>query len=419
MLSISDRGGIFWKPVAALYIGWADMPNTTGTRSFADELAALNQWHFFREFVYSQTTFRPIPSQEVELADNLVCLGEIMIGYQLKEREQVAGADAESERRWFENKVLGKATRQIRDTVKYLRDHEVIELQNARGHRSQVTFSAIRQFHKLVVYLPHEQLPAECRAIKCHLSTTVGIIHVISGHDYLGIVRTLLTPAEVADYLAFREKLISHWSADVLSVPETALVGQYLCGDFDERPSIEYVDYLKRLEHHADDWDMSGIITKFPDRVTTDNASTDYYPIVRELSLLKRDELRQFKQRFQISLEKARADEFARPYRMAVPRTGCGFVFIPVTKGLLPRRQVGLVNLTLAHKYDQRLSKCVGVSIADDVKPWFNAKWCYTEFPWEEDSEMDKLLNEGSPFREVKHVTSPRYSFDTEEGESE
>jgi hypothetical protein len=105
---------------------------------------------------------------------------------------------------------------------------------------------------------------------------------------------------------------------------------------------------------------MSGIIAKFPNRVTAENGLTDYYPVVRELSLLTRDELRQFKQRFQLSLDKARADEFARPYRMAVPRTGCGFVVIPITKELLPCRQIGLINLTLAHKYDQRLAKSVG-----------------------------------------------------------
>lgn len=69
----------------------------------------------------------------MELADNIVCLGDIMIAYQLKERDHVAETDAATERRWFENKVLGKATRQIRDTEKYLRAHESIELENAQS----------------------------------------------------------------------------------------------------------------------------------------------------------------------------------------------------------------------------------------------------------------------------------------------
>ncbi len=329
-----------------------------------------------------------------------------------KARDQVLGATAETEKRWFETKVLGKATRQIRDTDKYLRDQESFDLQNARGHSTRITFRSIAQYHKLVLYLPQPQLPPECLAIKHHWSRTVGLIHLISGHDYLGIIRTLLTPAEVADYLAFREKLISQWPDDILSVSETSLVGQYLSGDFEDRPAQDFMGYLKKLEHNAHEWDMSGIIAKFPDRVTTDNGPTEYYPIVRELSLLKRHELREFKHRFQLALEKARADEFALPYRMVVPRTGCGFIVIPVTKDLLPRRNIGLTNLTLGHKYDQRLSKCIGVTIADDVKPWFKVEWCYVEFPWEEDPQMHDWLHSSKPFRDVRSVESPRYSFE-------
>lgn len=78
--------------------------------AFADELAALNEWHFFREFVYSRNTFQPSPGEEVELADNLTWPGDLLIAYQLKERELVPDANAETEKRWFERKVLKQAT---------------------------------------------------------------------------------------------------------------------------------------------------------------------------------------------------------------------------------------------------------------------------------------------------------------------
>jgi hypothetical protein len=38
--------------------------------TFAEAVADLNEWHFFKEFVYSKNTFRPAPRIEVELADN-------------------------------------------------------------------------------------------------------------------------------------------------------------------------------------------------------------------------------------------------------------------------------------------------------------------------------------------------------------
>jgi hypothetical protein len=90
--------------------------------AFADELAALNESHFFSEFTYSRNTFRPTPEQEVELADSLIWLGDLLIAFQLKERAPIAGVTAESEKRWFDRKVLREATRQVRDTIRYLTD---------------------------------------------------------------------------------------------------------------------------------------------------------------------------------------------------------------------------------------------------------------------------------------------------------
>lgn len=379
--------------------------------TFADELAALNEWHFFREFVYSRNTFQPSPGQEVELADSLTWLGDLLIAFQLKERDLVPGANEDTEKRWFERKVLKQATRQVRDTVGYLNTVKTIAVQNHRGHTFDLSFESVRQFHKLVVYLPQDPLPAAFRRIKHHRSRTVGVIHIVPANDYLGIVRTLLTPAEVAEYLAFREELINRWEEHITEVAEPALVGQYLFGDSEKRPSHKFLEHSTQLEHRAEEWDMSGVITKFPDRVTTNNAPTDYYPIVRELALLKRNELREFKKRFKLSVEKARADTFVLPYRIAVPRTNCGFVFIPITKDTMSHRTTALKNLTFAHKYEQHLPKCIGVSIADDDAGWFTAEWCYIESAWEEDPEMNRLLKDNNPFRDVKARELPRFTY--------
>ena len=377
--------------------------------TFADTLANLHEWHFFQEFVYSKNTFRPSPQIEVELADNVLWLGELLLVFQLKEREASLGTTEAAERKWFEKKILDQATRQIRDTVRYLDENNSIELQNHRGHSLSLEFSKIRQLHKLIVYLPNRLLPQDCLNLKYHTSRTVGLIHIIPAHDYLGIVRTLLTPAEVADYLDFREELIELWKEQVKEIPEPALVGQFLHGDSSTPPSLSFLDHLNTLDQCADEWDMSGIISRFPDRVTTENAPTDYYAIITELASLKRNELREFKVRFQMSIDKSRVDEMTRPYRIAIPRTDCGFVFIPLTKFMFQHRRNALLNMTLAHKYDQRVSKCIGVAIGNHDQGWFNAEWCYATAPWEQDDYMDKLLADNNPFRAVRVNELPRY----------
>ena len=379
--------------------------------NFEDEHAALHEWHFFREFTYSKTKFRPIPSTELELADSVIWIGDLLVIYQLKERVVQGNTTAEVEKRWFEKKVLGTATRQIRDTLAYLDSSEAIQVQNHRGHSFALTTGSADVSQKLVVYLPNEALPNVCRSHKYHRSRTAGLIHVIPANDYLGIVRTLLTPAEVSDYLAFREELIEKWEPTMADTPEAALVGQYLTGDISVPPSVDFIDHLKRLEHQASEWDMSGIISMFPERIITDNEETDYYPIVRELALMKRNELREFKERFELAIEKARANEFAIPYQMACPRTNCGFVFVPLTIDAIPHRMNSLRNFSLANKYDLKLPKCIGVTIADDVDGWFTAEWMYAEFPWEYEAEMEGWLADNYPFRKVREVEMNRYSF--------
>ena len=379
--------------------------------TFAESLADLNEWHFFKEFVYSKNTFRPTPQQELELADNVLWLGSILIAFQLKERVAESNTDADAERKWFQKKVLDQATRQIRDTLRYLGEHPAIGLTNHRGHKLQLCFDSITQHHQVVVYLPGNALPADCLNVRFHVSRTAGLIHIIPAHDYHGIVRTLLTPAEVADYLDFRAELIERWNDHVNGVPEPALVGQYLHGDVTVAPSLDHLAYLSSLEQRADEWDLSGVISQFPDRITIDNGPTDYYPIVMELASLKRNELREFKTRFQLAVDKSRAEEVTRPYRITIPRTGCGFVFIPLPIGMFEHSQTALLNFTQALKYEQRLEKCIGVAVGSHQSDgWFHAEWCYVHGEWTQDDDMDRLLKENNPFRPARTAELPRYT---------
>lgn len=379
--------------------------------TFATSLSDLNEWHFFKEFVYSKNTFRPTPQQELELADNVLWLGSLLVVFQLKERTAEATTDAEAEKKWFQKKVLGQATRQIRDTLRYLGEHPSISLTNHRGHERQLCFESITKFHQVVVYLPGKALPADCLNVRFHVSRTAGLIHIIPGHDYLGIVRTLLTPAEVADYMDFRTELIERWHDHVNRVPEPALVGQYLHGDAGVSPALDHFAYLKSLDQRADEWDLSGVISQFPDRITTENGPTDYYPIVMELASLKRNELREFKTRFQLAVERSRAEGITRPYRIAVPRTGCGFVFLPLPKAMYEHRQTALLNLTQALKYEQRLEKCIGIAVGNHQPDgWFHAEWCYVHGVWTQDDDMDRLLDENNPFLPARTAELPRYT---------
>jgi hypothetical protein len=61
----------------------------------------------------------------------------------------------------------------------------------------------------------------------------------------------------------------------------------------------------------------------------------DYYDILIEFAKSPRSVWREVRERIRLCIEKVQKDEFAKPYRITFPQTGCGFVFIPVQSELV------------------------------------------------------------------------------------
>ena len=379
--------------------------------TFQDQLNELNRLYFFQEFAFARTRFTPAGGSQLELADSLILLGNDLIAFQAKARDADDPADPSLEVRWFDRKILGKATKQVRDTLRYLENHQPVPVFNHRGHRRELSLSDLGRVHKLVCYEAAPSLPEGQRNARYHLSSTAGLIHLIPAADYLGIVRTLLTPAELFDYLDFRAELISRWPEQVRGLPEPALIGQYLVGNAGARPGLEHVDALRRLRHDVERWDISGILHKFADRIVSPESGELYYPIVTELAKLKRNELAEFKTRYLLSREKARQEDIVQPYRFMCPRTQCGFVFIPIPAAMAEHRQRALQNFTLGAKYDFKTEKCIGMATSPDGNGWWSVDWCYVEHPWRHDPDIEQFFAKGSPFRELTETELRRYTF--------
>lgn len=220
----------------------------------------------------------------------------------------------------------------------------------------------------------------------------------------------LLSAGEIEEYLCFRTKLIEVWGEELNKFTEKALVGQYI-GNVGPsvQPSEEFQFFVDQVLHEVESWDMSGILHNFFERIYE---SGNYYAILRELAKLHRNELKLIKERFKLSMDKAIANEFAAPYRVVIPRTGCGFVFIPTEQDLKNVRHRGLENFTLLHKYEQKIDKCIGVCFVGDGGEWCLVDWCYIEEPWSFDEQIEQSLQRSYPFREVKQHLVPRYKFE-------
>src|ERR1019366_5770881 len=125
----------------------------------------LHNLLFLEEFVFARNKFTPPASSELEVADAVVLLGDVLLIFQIKERLIDRRASISAEQKWFEKKVLGQATKQVRDTLNYLQAYSEILIPNARGHKFNLAASSHADIIKIVIYAPSPKLPNDCRGV--------------------------------------------------------------------------------------------------------------------------------------------------------------------------------------------------------------------------------------------------------------
>ena len=374
--------------------------------------------YFLREFCFSSTQFTPPNhTSEVELADFVIQFDGLVIVFQVKEREEPS-ADPETERTWFERKVIKKATQQIRDTIKYLQDSPP-EIANDRGRRISLPKGLdATSVMKVVVFKGTDHLPIECARHRFHDSKTAGFIHVIAAEDWANLMNTLVTPREIADYLRAREQVCRAHTATARSISEKALAGYFLSEGGTTGPTPDFETVVDRLIDETASFDMLGFLNLFPDRITDDappdvikpadmrDAGTDYYPIILEIAKLPRTDLAAFKKRFGLAWQRA-GKFYEPPFMRMVSSTGVGFVFAPIPEGLEAHAQNGLMNFVAAHMYDLRIRRCMGASFVNEGE-WRFISWVLLDQEWRHNPEMERFLRE-HPLSSVREEFVPRY----------
>lgn len=91
--------------------------------------------------MYVDLKFTPIGGTEIELADLIINLEDIILAIQLKERnEKDRTQDKNIEEKWLKKKCK-KAKEQIKDTISYITSEKVSFI-NARGKKTIINPSA-------------------------------------------------------------------------------------------------------------------------------------------------------------------------------------------------------------------------------------------------------------------------------------
>jgi hypothetical protein len=371
-------------------------------------VADLNERHFLKEFSFRHNTFVRPGRGTLEVADHVVWIDDLLFVFQLKERT----SEETAVERWIERSVLRKATKQIRATLALLEERDAVLIKNDRGHQFDFTLARSAHVFKIVLF-QQPQSSIQVVGPRCHVSASVGFIHILTWTDYQQIVKYLVTAIEMADYFAFRESLMRNREPSTIP-SEVALIGQYLLDERNSEPSEHFAAALFALLDNRDDFVLNALFDGISQRIErASGGPTGYYRMLSELAKLSRTELAALKERFGLALTAARENRFEMPYRFVAPRTDSGFLIIPLLQEHREQRLVALESLTRAAKYDQRTSRQVGISVVMEGDA-FLIDWAFLQSPWTRDLELEEALLHSPPFRPLRQVSQPKYHFSTD-----
>ena len=321
-----------------------------------------------------------------------------------------AEESCESARKWF-NRSVESAKKQIESDISYFEENKIISLRNNKGHIFNVNLDK-KIVYKIIIYSTKYLLPLDCHHKKFCFNAKKESIHVFSRNNYELIVNVLITPAEIIDYLCFREHLIKQHREMLWEIKEISILGQYISGYHENRPSNNFEQVVRSLIYRADISSISFLMKIFHDKMiySSNLIKNESYYVTKELAKLTRDEIYAFSEKFYFAISSAQKKETPIPRRFSIPRLNCGFVFIAT---LEERNNQDILRIyTELQKYDSKSQKCIGFAVYVEKDGSFIFIWSYLDEQWQEDKEMSDFIKNNSPFigeAQLRHLT--RYHF--------
>jgi hypothetical protein len=366
----------------------------------------MNNEHFLPQFTYPVTKFELSRGQTRELADHLVLVKGRGILFQLKQRSTDATG---SLREWFENKVKKKGKVQIRNSLKLLKVCREIPATNSRGRRTVIQTEQIRELHSVICF-QIDDAPCSEDFQRWIVSGSAGFVHIFDMNTYGLVLSRLVTLSEVLEYLAFREGVVLRWHHEGRMPSEPALLGQFIHGDDNARPSEDYAAEIERASNNRDEFDLSYFLKEFErDMPSFDPEKNEHEEILAEFALLNRTELGEIRKRLLLCLKYSASDEdLFTCYRMIVCGTGSCFLFAGFGAQAQCPVETAFLNLAMACKYDTKVERQVAVGVWKQGKT-FRFRWCLIDAPWVYMKEVEDRLKGFNPFGELKQRRVSRY----------
>lgn len=372
------------------------------TTKSEETVTLINQNLFFKEFTFDKNDFKIENGNTLELADNVLWLDDLLIVIQIKEKSSDTTDDA-SLRKWFENKILRSARKQVKSTLEYLETYDSIKIKNGQGQEYDIKEAQIRKKHCIMIYdsapLPDDGV---CNQ-RYYLTSDNLFIHIMSLEDYLHVCKYLFTPTELDYYLNYRKDftIVDDYGK---IIPEQFILSHFLDNPNDTTLRTDAVNkfhaVLKKIEQ-----DNSSTIKWFIDlfQRTLKKETTDYIKIVAEIAKLNRLGLQAFNERLSHILNLK--DLIGAPVdykQFTSEKSMCSFCFVKAADKFDDNQRLNILlhHVTL-YKYKRKMPKAIGVTVKKEGC-YYDLDWCFLKGKWEYDAKLEQLLKEQEEIFPIK-----------------
>ena len=274
-------------------------------------LSVFSQMYFYKELVQDDLCFTPKGETERELADLLINLGDLIIAFQLKARNDLEQTtDQEIELKWLNNKWKA-AKKQIKETIGYILARQLPEFLNLRGKRIYVNSNA--KIIPLVIFM-NSTVKEYPHILEKHSETGM-CVNCISFPEFQALCRILITPIEIASYLEYRQRFyeenrqvdlsiyIDKQDDVILTRPmkEESLAFQFLAIEYNVQKVSEKESYLTEFQ---------AFLHEMPEHTVTESDQNANYSILLFLAHFSRVEIKAFLERIHLARKSSRRNQY-------------------------------------------------------------------------------------------------------------
>lgn len=357
----------------------------------------INRKFYFDDFVLTNLYYMR-DGVKMEICDGLIEFEDTYIIIQIKERNN---KDNINNQKWLESKVYKKATSQIKDTIKIIKEADNLIVEDLYGQ--EVLIDKTKSILPIIIF-KNENIEDYKRVY--HSKTTNLDINIFSEKDYETMMTILQMPIDIINYLNLREKLFNKGNSDlIIDDSEDCWLTMAI---IKKEEDIANYFLTKLIKNHSYNEgavkDFLGIIQKYHSRTTIKNI--EYKQILNRLLLLDRFGANFFMERWIKCWGNAKKGILNFSFHMVIKNKTekIGFLFISTKRGIKEDCEGFYKYIIDMFIQQYHLDTAIAIISYYEGSGNYFVNWLMMSKPFKEDFEIQKFLKENNPWKNIIYI---------------